>query len=236
MRLTVDIRRTLVSPGRTFRLEASFAISGPLVVVFGHSGSGKSVTMQAIAGLVRPDAGSIVLNDRVLFDATGGVNVAARDRRVGYVFQDYALFPHLSVAANVGFGLHGNRARLRELLDSFALLELAGSFPAQLSGGQRQRVALARALAPGPELLLLDEPFAALDPVLRERMRAELRRTVEATRTPMVLVTHDPADADYFRGQLLTFDAGRVVATDDLNSPGAWELARERLGAPAGRL
>jgi len=236
MKLAVEIRKALVSPGRTFRLEASFATSGPLVVIFGHSGSGKSVTMQAIAGLLRPDAGSIVLNDRVLFDAGNGVNVPARDRRIGYVFQDYALFPHLTVAANVGFGLSGNGTRLRELLETFALVELADSFPAQLSGGQRQRVALARALAPGPELLLLDEPFAALDPVLRDRMRAELRRTVEATGTPMLLITHDPADADYFRGQMITFDAGRVVATDDLNSPGAWELARERLGAATGRL
>lgn len=236
MKLAVDIRRALASPGRVFQLEATFASSAPVVVVFGHSGSGKSVTMQAIAGLLRPDTGRIVLNDRVLFDSGRRVNVPARDRRVGYVFQDYALFPHLTVSANVAFGLPRNHGRLRTLLESFALLDLADSYPAQLSGGQRQRVALARALAPQPELLLLDEPFAALDPLLRDRMRAELKRTVEVANIPLVLITHDPADAGYFRGQLITFDAGRVVATDDLADPGRWAAARERLGVGPGLL
>lgn len=215
MKLTVDIRRTLVSPGRSFELQVAFATDSPFLVVFGHSGSGKSVTMQAIAGLLRPDAGRIRLGDRVLFDAAAGVDLPARARRVGYVFQDYALFPHLTVAGNVGFGLRRGDPRLAGLLESFDLAELAASFPGQLSGGQRQRVALARALAPGPELLLLDEPFAALDPLLRDRMRAELLRTVQAAGTPVVLITHDPVDAAFFPGELLLFAAGRVAATGD---------------------
>ena len=228
MNLAVDIRRSLVSPGRVFQLEAGFTTTAPLVVVFGHSGSGKSATMQAIAGLLRPDAGTIRLGDRELFDSASGTNVPARDRRIGYVFQDYALFPHLDVAGNVGFGLRRGDSRLGELLRSFDLLELAGSYPAQLSGGQRQRVALARALAPRPELLLLDEPFAALDPLLRDRMRAELLRRLSEANIPAVLITHDPADADFFPGQLLMFGDGRVIARDG--------EARDRLRSGNGSL
>ncbi|MEO7386029.1 MAG: ATP-binding cassette domain-containing protein [Gammaproteobacteria bacterium] len=226
MTLAVDIRRSLVSAGRVFTLDVSFSTAAPLAVVFGHSGSGKSVTMQAIAGLLRPDEGSILLNDRALFDSVRRINVPARERRVGYVFQDYALFPHLTVSQNVAFGLPPRGRSLPTLLESFALAELANSYPAQLSGGQRQRVALARALAPQPELLLLDEPFAALDPLLRERMRAELLRTVTAAHIPVVLITHDPADADFFPGQLFMFADGRVVESDG--------PAREQLHPGAG--
>lgn len=211
MNLQVDIRRTLRSPGREFRLNVRFTTTAPLVVVFGHSGSGKSVTMQAIAGLLRPDEGRIVAGTEALFDSARRIDVAARRRRVGYVFQDYALFPHLTVAANVAFGAGGDARAVAGLLRSFAIEELADSFPAQLSGGQRQRVALARALAPRPGLLLLDEPFAALDPLLREEMRAELLQSVQAWGIPVVIITHDPADADFFPGQRITFSDGRIV-------------------------
>ncbi len=211
MTLEVDIRRTLKSPGREFRLDVSFKSTAPLVVVFGHSGSGKSVTMQAIAGLLRPDEGRIVVDGEVLFDAERRIDVAARKRRVGYVFQDYALFPHMDVAANVAFGAGGDGRTVAELLRSFAIEELAGSFPLQLSGGQRQRVALARALAPRPKLLLLDEPFAALDPLLRDEMRAGLLQSVQAWNIPVVIITHDPADAGFFPGQRITFREGRIV-------------------------
>ncbi|MEZ5564682.1 MAG: ATP-binding cassette domain-containing protein [Gammaproteobacteria bacterium] len=210
MTLQVDIRRTLRSPGREFHLNVNFTTTTPLVVIFGHSGSGKSVTMQAIAGLLRPDNGRIVVGGDTVFDSSQQIDIPARRRGVGYVFQDYALFPHLSVAANVAFGMAGDARAVAGLLRSFAIEELADSFPAQLSGGQRQRVALARALAPRPRLLLLDEPFAALDPLLRDEMRVELLQAVQVWNIPVVIISHDPADADFFPGQRVTFRDGQI--------------------------
>jgi molybdate transport system ATP-binding protein len=147
------------------------------------SGAGKSLTLQAIAGVTTPDAGRIVVEDRVLFDTPRKIKIPARDRDIGYVFQDYALFPHLTVAHNVAFGLRrgwpwylpwGDRLRLEEVLEIFELGSLRESLPRDLSGGQRQR--LARALIRRPSLLLLDEPFSALDALLRARLREELLR------------------------------------------------------------
>ncbi len=151
--LTVAIRKTLKnSRGRAFGLDVSFSSSAGFTVVYGPSGSGKTLTMKAIAGLTAPDAGVIRLGDQVLFDAEAGVNVPARLRNIGYVFQDYALFPHKTVWQNVAFGLEGNwpwrlkdRKKVASLLELFEIAELSSSYPDELSGGQRQRVALARA-------------------------------------------------------------------------------------------
>lgn len=232
----VDFTKQLRHGTARFDLTVGFRSDAQRLVLYGASGAGKTQTLKIMAGLVQADHGHVRIDGTELYCSTRGVSLSPQQRRLAYVFQDYALFPHLSVAANVGFGLPRNDPRLDELLESFALTELAGSYPAQLSGGQRQRVALARALAPRPELLLLDEPFAALDPLLRDRMRTELLRTVEAAQIPVILITHDPADADFFRGQLITFDSGRVVATDDLTDPQQWHLARERLKTSAGLL
>ena len=219
MRLDVNIRRVMADPQRPFSLELAFRSDRSRVVLFGPSGSGKSLTLRAIAGLMRPDAGHISVRGRTLFDDFRGVDVPARERRIGYVFQDYALFPHLTVAQNVAFGLTSglrqpSRRKVPEAaqrwLDAFELEGLANRYPAQISGGQQQRVALARALAPQPELLLLDEPFAALDPPLRGRLRDELVALQSRLDVQMLVITHDPADVEALGQHVLEIREGRL--------------------------
>jgi molybdate transport system ATP-binding protein len=220
MQIAIDISKTLRSGERTFQLDARFASVAQRVVVYGPSGAGKSQMMKALAGLMTPDAGRIELAGRVLFDAAAGVNVPARERNVAYLFQDYALFPHLNVRQNIGFGLQRGwrnpRAgvdgdAIRYWLQAFELEHVANQFPHQLSGGQRQRVALARALAPQPSALLLDEPFAALDPGLRERMRAELDALQRRLAIPMLIITHDAEDVRVFGEHVLHMEQGRIA-------------------------
>jgi molybdate transport system ATP-binding protein len=219
MNILVDIKKRLWSGRRVFSLEVAFASDQDVVVLFGPSGAGKSLTLQAIAGLVSPDAGRIVAGERVLFDAERHIRVPARRRDVGYVFQDYALFPHLTVAQNVAFGLkqgwpwylpRGERLRLEEVLDIFELTPLRHSPPRDLSGGQRQRVALARALIRRPSLLLLDEPFSALDALLRAKMRRELLKVQARFRVPVILITHDPEDVAALAETVVVYDIGRI--------------------------
>ncbi|HEX6834435.1 MAG TPA: ATP-binding cassette domain-containing protein, partial [Rudaea sp.] len=182
----------------------------------GPSGAGKTLTLLAIAGLVRPDEGMIRRDDVALFDSARRIDVPARQRGSGFLFQDYALFPHLTVAQNVAFARNtawfNARARgVDDLLAAFELEPLAGSYPAELSGGQRQRVALARALAAAPKLLLLDEPFAALDAPLRARLRGELLALRERFAISMVVITHDPDDVAALGGRVIHLAAGRVA-------------------------
>lgn len=229
--LAVSIRKRLSSRGRDFSLAVDFEADNGIVVIFGPSGSGKSLTLQAIAGLLRPDEGRIRIGARLLFDRRDGVDLPARERRVGYVFQDYALFPHLNVTHNVGFPIargfparldEGGRTRVAEMLELFEISHLAAMHPAQLSGGQRQRVALARALITRPELLMLDEPFNALDPLLRDRMRHELLAWRERFGVPMMLITHDPDDVAALASQVLLYRDGRVIGSlrkDELPRP-----------------
>ena len=219
MRLDVDIRRVMADPQRPFALELAFRSDSPRVVLFGPSGSGKSLTLRAIAGLMRPDSGHISVRGRALFDDFRGIDVPARERRIGYVFQDYALFPHLTVAQNVSFGLTSGLRQpsrrnvpeaARRWLDAFELDGLANRYPSQISGGQQQRVALARALAPQPELLLLDEPFAALDPPLRGRLRDELVALQSRLDVQMLVITHDPTDVEALGQHVLEIREGRL--------------------------
>ncbi|MGE0085896.1 MAG: ATP-binding cassette domain-containing protein [Desulfococcaceae bacterium] len=219
MEIQIKIRKKLVSRGRHFTLESAFVSEEKFVVLFGPSGSGKTMTLKAVAGLLRPDGGRIAVGPRVLFDSEKRIDIPARDRGIGYLFQDYALFPHLNVAENVGFGLKKrwqwrlcvqDQKQVEEFMDIFEILPLAKALPRDLSGGQRQRVALARALICKPDLLLLDEPFSALDPLLRARLRNGLREIQSRFQVPVIMITHDPEDIDAFAETLVVYETGQV--------------------------
>jgi len=189
--------------------------SDPVTVLFGPSGSGKTTVLRALAGLDRPDAGSIVFEGETWFDAAAGVHVPAQRRGIGFLFQDYALFPHLTVAANVGYGLGRlpraeRRARVAALAGRLGIERLLPRRPGLLSGGERQRVALARALAAEPRLLLLDEPLSALDAPTREALRGELRQLLEESGVPAVVVTHDRTEALALGDRLVVLVEGTV--------------------------
>jgi len=222
MPLAVDIRKTLESAERRFLLDVSFRATTQRVVLFGPSGSGKSLTLQAIAGLLRPDEGAITMHGDALFDSARDIDLKPQARRIAFLFQDLALFPHLNVRQNIGFGLRqgwfnpGARRAHPQVdywLDALELRSVAGNHPAQLSGGQKQRAALARALVSQPRLLLLDEPFSALDSALRQRMRRELLDLQTRLDIPMVLITHDPDDVAAFGDQVVQVSDGCVRET-----------------------
>lgn len=220
MKFELNITRRMQTKAQEFILQSRISCAEQALVLFGPSGSGKTLTLQAIAGLLTPDSGCIKINDRVLFDSSKKINIPARHRKTGYVFQNYALFPHLSVRENIAFGLkpalgplsRKGRSRVSQLLEKLGLEKVAGHKPGSLSGGQQQRAALARALAPSPEILLLDEPFSALDQPLRLRMRRELSRVLELFNIPMIMVTHDTSEAEFFAQAVAVYREGRVIA------------------------
>jgi molybdate transport system ATP-binding protein len=227
--LDVRVRKRL--PG--FDLDVAWASDEPVTTLFGPSGAGKTLTLDCIAGLLRPDGGRIAVGERVLFDSDAGVDVPARARQLGYVFQGYALFPHLSVLDNVAFGLRGLRrreryARARAVLERIGLADLERRHPGDLSGGQRQRVALGRALATEPALLLLDEPFSALDAPLRHALREDLARVLADWGTAAVVVTHDFTEAYRLADRIVVYDAGRVVQSAP-RSELLWQPASESI-------
>ena len=194
-----------------FSVEADFTIPldrAPVTVLFGPSGAGKTTLLRLLAGLERPDAGEIVFRGRAWFDSATGVCLEPGQRRAGFVFQDYALFPHLTVAQNVKFGA-GNRPS-DGVLRQFGLADLAGRLPRQLSGGEQQRLALARAVAASPELLLLDEPLSALDLNSRVKLRHELRRMLLDAAVPSIVVTHDRTEAMVLGDSMAVMVDGRL--------------------------
>ena len=210
--LEVDIRKRLAG----FELAPAFSAGDEIAVLFGPSGAGKSLTLQAIAGILRPDKGLVRVNGLTAFDSTAGINVPPQERRIGYVPQGYALFPHLTVAHNIGYGLSGldRRQRAQRVQEMIGLLGLDGleeRRPRELSGGQQQRVALARALVFQPRLLLLDEPFAALDEAIRSTLRQELLDIRRRTAVTIVLVTHDLVEAFALGDRIAVLDSGRVL-------------------------
>ena len=216
----IAIDKVLHSGERRFHLQLQWRSAHRRVVLLGGSGAGKTLTLKAMAGLLQPDAGHVRLAGRTLFDAEQGINLTPQQRQVGYLFQDYALFPHMTVRQNIVFvlqrGWRNPRARERlpeveQWLEALHITQLADQMPYQLSGGQRQRVALARALAGRPGALLLDEPFSALDPALRQALRSELDDLQRRLQLPMVLITHDPEDARQLGEHIIHLQDGRVL-------------------------
>ena len=233
MSLHVDIRKKLGD----FVLETAFDAEDAVTGLLGASGCGKSMTLQCIAGVQTPDEGSIVLDGETLFDAARGVNVKPQQRRVGYLFQQYALFPHLTVERNILTGLHHERdaaVRQRRLRDMIAMMQLEGLEklrPAQLSGGQAQRVALARMLVNEPRLLLLDEPFSALDSHLRDQLQPQFLHLLRTYGRQAVLVTHSRDEAYHLCTRLCIMDEGRMLRTG-----GTKEVFADPGSEPAARL
>ncbi|MBO9642554.1 MAG: ATP-binding cassette domain-containing protein [Pseudacidovorax sp.] len=223
--IDIDLQLAVSDGQRRFELRICFGSDARMVALYGPSGAGKSLTLQAVAGLLRPARGHVRIGGRTLFDAGAGIDLPTQQRRVGYLFQHYALFPHLSVRQNIGFGLTtwwrrrlDARAaqRVDELLAGFGLESMANARPAALSGGQQQRVALARALACEPQLLLLDEPFAALNPMLRHDLRQELAAVCARWQLPVLMITHDVDDVLALAEEAVLIEQGRAVRQVDV--------------------
>lgn len=216
MRLLIDIKKKL----KGFQLEADFNTGDDILGILGASGSGKSMTLRCIAGIETPDEGKIILNDRVLFDSERGINLPCGQRKVGFLFQNYALYPHMTVSKNIGFSLSGLPKAKREekVAQAISIMQLEGlekRYPAQLSGGQQQRVALARALVVEPEVLLLDEPFSALDEYLRNQMVNQLIGSLSDYHGVTLFVTHNMEEAYRLCKKILIIDHGRIEAFGD---------------------
>lgn len=213
--LVVDFEKRYLS-GAVIRAAFSQPAEGFFsTVLFGPSGSGKTTVLRCLAGLERPDRGSIRADDQVWFDADARTYLAPQARGIGFLFQDYALFPHLTVERNIGYGLGrtprgDRRRRVLSLMEMLGIAGLEARYPHQLSAGQRQRVALARAVAPRPRLLLLDEPLSALDAPTRHLLRQELRTALSELNTPAIVVTHDPLEAVALADQAVVLCDGQV--------------------------
>ena len=201
-----------------FNLDVEWAMENELSVLFGFSGAGKSMTLQLMAGLIKPDEGWIYSGDRILFDSRSEINLAPQDRSIGYVFQNLALFPHMTVKGNILYGAgdlkkEQREERIGEMIAAFHLDGLEARYPSEISGGQQQRVALARALIRRPDLLLLDEPFSALDNPLRLEMQKFLKEVRQKFNIPVILVTHDLMEAYAVADKIIVYSQGKIVQT-----------------------
>ncbi len=215
--LQARIRKSFPAGERAFSLDVEFTAEAGFTILFGASGAGKTTLLDSIAGLSKPDEGRIKIGEGVLFDAAAGVCTPPENRNLGYVFQDLALFPHLTVEKNIQYGLaHLPRALAQErataLLQSFGIEHLRRQRPAEISGGERQRVALARALVTDPVVLLLDEPLAGLDAPTKSRILDDLRSWNQRHQIPILYVTHSREEVFALGERVLVLDAGRIVA------------------------
>lgn len=213
MSILVDIIKKMPE----FTLEVSFNSNDTTLGLLGESGSGKSMTLRCIAGLETPTYGKIILNDKIFFDSEKKINIPIRNRKVGFLFQNYALFPNMTVYQNIAFGLSNiskrdRIAKVEEKLNMMQLMNLKNRFPSQLSGGQQQRVALARALIIEPEILLLDEPFSALDNHLKGEVEIQLKKTLENYSGNTVFVSHNMDETYRICEDLVILSKGQVVA------------------------
>ncbi len=206
MGLSVNIKKRTGD----FFLEVSFDTKTNVLGLLGASGCGKSMTLKCIAGVEKPDEGRIVLNNRVLFDSGKGINLPPQKRKVGYLFQDYALFPNMTVLQNVTCGAK-NLEKAREYIKKYALEGTENQYPEQLSGGQKQRVALARMLASSPELILLDEPFTALDNFLKARLERQIMEVIETVEAPVIFVSHDRNEIYRLTDTIAVMENGHIV-------------------------
>ncbi|HXE63977.1 MAG TPA: ABC transporter ATP-binding protein [Bryobacteraceae bacterium] len=235
LRATLTKRFEPGSDSAGFSLGVEFEAPAGVTALYGPSGSGKTLTLDSIAGFTTPDSGRILLNDRILFDAGANVHLAPRERQCGYVFQHDALFPHMTVRANLAFAagrlprLERHR-RIAELLDRFRITDLAGRYPHELSGGQKQRASVSRSLIANPDVLLLDEPATGLDAVLRAELHSIILEIRESLAIPILLVTHNPEECFALANQVLVYSAGTILhrgsPLDLLRNPGSVEAAR----------
>lgn len=198
-----------------FDLDVSFQVDDNILGFMGASGSGKSMTLKCIAGIETPDQGRIVLNGRVLFDSEKKINVPIQKRNVGYMFQSYALFPNMNVYENISVGLRARKVKdvdivVQKVMQQFRIFELASRYPEQLSGGQRQRVALARLMAYEPDVLLLDEPFSALDEDLKKNLLQELKSELQISK-PVIFVSHDKEEVNYLCDLKYKIKQGEII-------------------------
>jgi molybdate transport system ATP-binding protein len=217
--LSVVLRSTRVEREHApFTLDVSFEVPPGFTILFGPSGAGKSTLLDCIAGLQRPDAGRIAVGNELLLDTELAVDSSPRKRRIAYVFQNLALFPHLSVEKNIAYGLAGlpedeKAQRVKTAMDAFRIEKLAAQKPETLSGGERQRVALARSLATSPRVLLLDEPLTALDAALKQSITEDLRAWNSVQKIPILYVTHSRAEVDALGEHVIAMDHGKITAT-----------------------